>query len=76
MDTEIASDGKASFLIKRLIPQMFGMINQAVVVAEHAGKTLEFSAAMKADNVGPEGGCSLLISKVATPFWSRCAARR
>ena len=55
VDTEIASDGKASYRIKRLSPQVFGMINQSIVVAEHAGKTLEFSADMKADDVGPEG---------------------
>ena len=55
VDGETASEGKASYRIKRLSPQVFGMINQAVVVAEHAGKTLEFSAAMKTDDVGPEG---------------------
>ncbi len=55
VDTETASDGKASYRIKRLSPQAFGMITQGVVVAGHAGKTLEFSAAMKADDVGPDG---------------------
>ena len=55
VDTETASDGKASYRIKRLTPQVFGMIKQVVVVAEHAGKTLEFSAAMRTDDVGPEG---------------------
>ncbi len=55
VDTETAIDGKASYRIKRLSPQVFGMINQGIVVSEHAGKTLEFSASMKADGVGPEG---------------------
>ena len=55
VDSETATDGKASYRIKRLSPQAFGMINQGVIVAEHAGKTLEFSAAMKTDGVGPEG---------------------
>ena len=55
VDTETASDGKASYRIKRLSPQAFGMINQGVIVAEHVGKTLEYSAAMKADDVGPDG---------------------
>ena len=55
VDSQTASDGKSSYRIKRLSPQAFGMINQAVIVAEHAGKTLEFSAAMKTDAVGAEG---------------------
>ncbi len=55
VDTETATDGKSSYRIKRVSPQVFGLINQGVIVAEHAGKTLEFSAAMKADGVGPEG---------------------
>ncbi len=55
VDTDAASDGKASYRIKQLSPQAFGLINQAVVVAEYAGKTLELSAAMKTDDVGPEG---------------------
>ena len=55
VDSQTAADGKASYRIKRLSPQAFGLINQSVIVAEYAGKTLEFSAAMKAGNVGPEG---------------------
>lgn len=55
VDTETASEGKASYRIKRISPQAFGMINQGIIVAEHAGKTLEFSASMKGDDVGPEG---------------------
>lgn len=55
VDHDVASEGKASFRIRRLSPQAFGLINQVVVVASHAGKTLEFSAMMKTDEVGPEG---------------------
>ena len=55
VDTGVASEGKASFRIRRLSPQAFGLINQVVVVASHAGKTLEFSAMLKTDEVGPEG---------------------
>ena len=55
VDSETAADGKASYRIKRLSPQVFGMIIQGVIVAEHAGKTLEFSAAMKGQDLGPEG---------------------
>ena len=55
VDSEAAADGKASYRIKRLSPQAFGMIHQGIIVAEYAGKTLEFSAAMKANDVGPEG---------------------
>ena len=53
--TDAASDGKASYRIKRLRPQVFGMINQGVAVEEYKGKTLEYSAMMKTDDVGPEG---------------------
>ena len=53
--TDAASDGKASYRIKRLRPQVFGMINQGAVVEEYKGKTLEYSAMMKTDDVGPEG---------------------
>lgn len=55
VDTETATDGKTSYRIKRLSPQVYGMIAQGVNVAEHAGKTLEFSAAMKGSDLGPEG---------------------
>ena len=55
VDATTATDGKASYRIKRLSPQVFGLINQGVIVAEYAGKTLEFSAAMKTDDVGPDG---------------------
>ena len=53
--TDVASDGKASYRIKRLRPQVFGMINQGAVVEAHKGKTLEYSAMMKTEDVGPEG---------------------
>jgi hypothetical protein len=55
IDTDSASEGKASYRIKRLRPQAFGMIVQGVVINAHAGKTLELSAMMKTDEVGPEG---------------------
>ncbi len=55
VDTDVASDGKASYRIRRKNPQVFGMIAQNVVIESHAGKTLEVSAMMKADDVGPEG---------------------
>ena len=55
VDTDIASDGKASYRIKRLRPQVFGMIAQGAVVESHKGKTLEYSAMMKTEDVGPEG---------------------
>lgn len=55
VDTEVATDGKASYRIRRKNPQAFGMITQGVQVEAHAGKTLELSAMMKTDDVGPEG---------------------
>ena len=55
VDTSTASEGKASYRIRRLSPQVFGMINQAVSVLPYAGKTVEFSAMLKTDEVGPEG---------------------
>jgi hypothetical protein len=55
VDTTTAADGKSSYRIRRLSPQVFGLINQGVQVAAYAGKTLELSAMLKADEVGPEG---------------------
>ena len=55
VDTDVAAEGKASYRIRRKNPQVFGMIIQGVVVDVHAGKTLELSAMMKTDGVGPEG---------------------
>ena len=55
VDTSTATEGKASYRIKRLNPQAFGMINQGVNVLAHAGKTLEFSGMLKTEAVGPEG---------------------
>lgn len=53
--TDAASEGKSSYRIHRLRPQAFGLINQVVVVEAHAGKTLELSAMLKTEDVGPEG---------------------
>lgn len=55
VDTGNASEGKSSYRIKRLSEQSFGMIQQPVRVDAFAGKTLEFSAMLKTDDVGPEG---------------------
>jgi len=55
VDSETASDGNASYRIRRKNPQTYGMIAQGVVIEAHAGKTLELSAMMKTDDVGPEG---------------------
>ena len=55
VDTDVATDGKASYRIRRKSPQVFGMITQGVVVQAHAGKTLELSAMMRTDEVGPQG---------------------
>ncbi len=55
VDTAVAAEGKASYRIRRKNPQAFGMIGQGVVIEAHAGKSLELSAMMKTDEVGPEG---------------------
>lgn len=55
VDTTNAVEGKASYRIKRLSEQSFGMIQQPVRVDAFAGKTLEFSAMLKTEEVGPEG---------------------
>lgn len=55
VDTTAASEGKASYRIKRLSEQAFGMIQQVVRVDAFAGRTVEFSAMLKADDVGAEG---------------------
>lgn len=55
VDATVASEGKASYRIRRLSPQVFGLINQAVAVSAFAGKTLEFSAMLRTDEVGPQG---------------------
>jgi hypothetical protein len=55
VDSTSASDGKASYRIRRLSPQVFGLINQVVPVSDYAGKTLEFSAMLKTEEVGPDG---------------------
>jgi len=55
VDTQTATDGKASYRIKRTSPQAFGMVKQGLSIQQYAGKTLEFSAMLKTDGVGPEG---------------------
>ncbi len=62
VDTTSASEGKASYRIKRLSPQAFGMIQQQTAVQSFAGKTLEFSAMLKTEEVGPEGW--LLVANI------------
>ena len=62
VDTTSASEGKASYRIKRLSPQAFGMIQQQASVQSFAGKTLEFSAMLKTEEVGPEGW--LLVANI------------
>lgn len=62
VDTTSASEGKSSYRIKRLSEQVFGMIQQSVRVDTFAGKTVEFSAMLKAEEVGPEGW--LLVANI------------
>jgi len=55
VDTTVAAEGKASYRIRRLSPQAYGMIHQQVDVTALAGKTLELSAQLRTEDVGPEG---------------------
>lgn len=55
VDTEVRSRGRASFRIARKREQFYGQIAQVVPIAAYAGRTIELSAQMKTDDVGPKG---------------------
>jgi hypothetical protein len=59
---DAAAQGQASFRMHRLSPQIYGAITQSVAVAAFAGKTVELSARVKQDGVGPEGWMLVLDS--------------
>ena len=55
IDRGVHAKGKASFRIERIREQVYGAVEQTVPIAAHAGHTIELSAKMKTDNVGPAG---------------------
>jgi hypothetical protein len=55
IDSDGAFKGYGSFRITRTHEQVYGSIVQDVAVAKFAGKTIELSAMMKSENVGPRG---------------------
>ena len=51
-----ALSGTGVLRVTRIRPQVYAFVFQEVQIpAEHFGKTLVFSASLKADGVGPEG---------------------
>jgi len=55
LDRSVHAKGAASFRIERIREQVYGAIAQTVPIASHVGHTIELSAKMRTDNVGPEG---------------------
>jgi len=55
MDTDVHSQGRASFRITRKREQVYGQIAQLVPIAAYAGRTIELSVQMKTDDVGADG---------------------
>ena len=54
-DDSAACEGSASLRIKRIRDQVYGSIAQTVPIAAYAGKTIEVSAKMSTEDVGPKG---------------------
>ena len=60
IDRASAAEGHASFRMRRLREQVYGLLSQTLDVSAYAGKTLELSAKVKTEDVGP-GGWVLFI---------------
>jgi hypothetical protein len=55
IDTQTQRSGKASLRIRRIEPQVYGSVEQRVALVGQDGKTLEFSARLKTQDVGTQG---------------------
>lgn len=55
LDEEVFAEGKRSFRIKRLIPQVYGLVDQVVTAPDSGGRSLLFSAMLRTEEVGPMG---------------------
>lgn len=56
LDTEKPAQGKRSLKLKRIREQVYGMAEQVVEIPAGAqGKSLTVSAALKSEEIGPEG---------------------
>jgi hypothetical protein len=55
VDSSVSAAGKASLRIERTRDQVYGMISQLVPISAYAGRTIELTAQMKTDDVGPKG---------------------
>ncbi|MBS0584253.1 MAG: hypothetical protein JSS42_14250 [Proteobacteria bacterium] len=55
IDRRVHAKGAASFRIERIREQVYGAIEQTVPIAAQAGHTIELSAKMKTEHVGPAG---------------------
>jgi len=60
VDGAAAAEGRASFRMQRVREQVYGLLSQTLDASAHAGRTLELSAKVKTEGVGP-GGWVLFI---------------
>ena len=55
IDSKVVFAGHGSFWVKRTLPQVYGSLVQDLALAGLVGKTVELSAMLKSDDVGPDG---------------------
>ena len=60
VDAANAAQGHASFRMQRVREQVYGLLSQTLDTSDYAGRTLELSAKVKTEGVGP-GGWVLFI---------------
>lgn len=61
IDRDVSATGSASFRIERIREQVYGLISQEAPISAHVGRTIELTAQMKTDGVGP-GGWQLMLT--------------
>lgn len=54
-DKQVFSEGKQSYKIKRVVYQVFGQVSQKIRAPKAIGKTLEYSAMLRTQDVGELG---------------------
>lgn len=64
---EAPHSGKRSFRMKRIHPEVYGLVSQSIRVQGFDGVTLELSASMRTQGVGPEGWALSLVFEGSPP---------
>jgi len=55
LDDQVFAEGRHSFRMKRLTPQVYGLVDQIVSAPRSGGRSMRLSAMLRTEEVGPMG---------------------